>query len=166
MGLSIALRLAEAGTSVAVIEANTAEFRHCVKNRENDVYISKDQVYASNFGEGIYIYNLRTNERRPIVKQGAVDMYPFEVQAGNDIVAIRKQYPTLRIMGGINKLKISQGKVAIDKELDSKVPFMLSQGGYVPYYFDHFVHPDVSWEDFRYYRTRLREMIEADADKR
>jgi uroporphyrinogen decarboxylase len=99
------------------------------------------------------------------LEAGLTGMYPFEVQAGNDIVAIRKQYPKLQITGGLDKIKIGGGKAAIDQELESKVPFMLSQGGYIPH-FDHLVDPGVSWEDFRYYRKRLNEMIAADADKR
>jgi hypothetical protein len=31
-------------------------------------------------------------------------------------------------------------------------------GGYIPH-IDHHVHPNVSWEDFRYYRGLLRELI-------
>ncbi len=97
------------------------------------------------------------------LESGLTGMYPFEVQAGNDIVAIREQYPKMHILGGIDKIKISQGKAAIDKELESKIPFMLNELGYIPH-IDHLVHPDISWEDFCYYRKRLKEMIEADAD--
>jgi len=35
---------------------------------------------------------------------------------------------------------------------------MLKSGGYVPHV-DHQVHPDISWENFKYYRARLKEMI-------
>jgi uroporphyrinogen decarboxylase len=55
-------------------------------------------------------------------------------------------------------MEVAKGKEAIDKELDSKVPFMIQSGGYIPH-IDHLVPPEVSWEDFIYYRTRLREMI-------
>jgi uroporphyrinogen decarboxylase len=99
------------------------------------------------------------------LEAGLTGMYPFIVQSGNDIVTIRKQYPRLQITGGIDKIKIGGGKAAIDQELESKIPFMLSQGGYIPH-FDHLVDPGVSWEDFRYYRKRLNEMIAADAAKR
>jgi len=94
------------------------------------------------------------------LESGITAVFPFEVQAGNDIVTFRKQYPRLGILGGIDKMKISQGKKAIDEELDSKVPFMLRSGGYIPH-IDHHVHPDISWKDFIYYRTRLNEMIQA-----
>jgi len=36
---------------------------------------------------------------------------------------------------------------------------MLNKLGYIPH-IDHLVHPDISWEDFCYYRKRLKEMIE------
>lgn len=92
------------------------------------------------------------------LESGISAIFPFEVQAGNDIVSFRKKYPRLQILGGIDKMKIAQGKDAIDEELNSKVPFMLKSGGYIPH-IDHHVHPDISWEDFKYYRTRLNEMI-------
>jgi uroporphyrinogen decarboxylase len=90
---------------------------------------------------------------------GITALFPFEVQAGNDIVSIRRKYPRLQILGGIDKLKIAQGKAAIDEELNSKVPLMLRSGGYIPH-IDHHVHPEISWTDFIYYRTRLNEMIQ------
>ena len=92
------------------------------------------------------------------LESGITAVFPFEVQAGNDIVSYRQKYPQLQILGGINKMKIAQGKEAIEEELNSKVPFMLKSGGYVPH-IDHHVHPDISWEDFKYYRARLNEMI-------
>ncbi len=92
------------------------------------------------------------------LESGITGIFPFEVQAGNDIVSIRKRYPHLQIIGGIDKMEVAKGKEAIDKELDLKVPFMLQSGGYIPH-IDHLVPPEVSWEDFIYYRTRLREMI-------
>jgi hypothetical protein len=35
---------------------------------------------------------------------------------------------------------------------------MLKFGGYIPHV-DHQVHPDISWENFKYYRARLKEII-------
>ena len=93
------------------------------------------------------------------LESGLTGMYPFEVQAGNDIVAIREQYPKMHIFGGIDKIKISRGKAAIDEELEAKIPVMLDKLGYIPH-IDHSVHPDISWKDFCYYRNRLKEMIE------
>jgi len=93
------------------------------------------------------------------LEAGLTGIWPMEVQAGNDIVAIRKMYPQLQIMGGIDKIRISRGRESIERELESKVPFMLGAGGYIPH-LDHNAHPDISWPDFCYYRKRLRELIE------
>jgi uroporphyrinogen decarboxylase len=96
----------------------------------------------------------------PILLEGGVTgMYPFEVNGGMDVVAVRKAFPRLQIIGGLDKMKICSGPAAIDSELNAKVPFMLTQGGYIPC-FDHYVHPEISWQDFAYYRRRLNEMID------
>ncbi len=90
---------------------------------------------------------------------GLTGMNPFEVQAGMDIVKIRKKYPKFQIMGGLDKRKIALGKKEIDNELEKKIPFMLRQGGYIPVA-DHLIPPDVSWDNFVYYRRHLQEIIE------
>jgi uroporphyrinogen decarboxylase len=93
------------------------------------------------------------------MEAGVTGLYPFEVQAGMNVVEVRKQYPGLIIMGGLDKSRVAQGKQAIDEELDSKLPLLLPQGGCIPFC-DHLVPPDVSWEDFCYYRKRLNLYIE------
>jgi hypothetical protein len=92
------------------------------------------------------------------MESGITAIFPFEVQAGNDILAFRRNYPRLQILGGIDKMKIALGKAAIDEELKTKIPYMLKAGGYVPHV-DHQVHPDISWENFKYYRARLKEIM-------
>jgi hypothetical protein len=93
------------------------------------------------------------------LEAGLTGIWPVEVQAGNELLSIRRRYPRLQIQGGIDKLRIAGGRDAIDRELESKVPFMLEQGGYIPH-LDHLAHPQISWSDFCYYRRRLRELIE------
>ena len=88
---------------------------------------------------------------------GITGLYPWEVQAGLDIERIRNEYPKLIIMGGVNKMALAQGKDAIDKEI-SKVERMLGKGGYLPFT-DHAVPPDVSFENYRYFRDRLKAII-------
>ena len=100
-----------------------------------------------------------------LIEGGVTGMNPFEVQAGMDIVKIRKKYHTLQIMGGLDKRKIALGKEEIDKELETKIPFMLREGGYIPFA-DHIIPPDVSWNNFVYYRRRLKEIIERPGDFR
>lgn len=96
------------------------------------------------------------------LEAGLTGAWPIEVQAGNDLLEIRRRYPKLRILGGIDKLEIARGRQAIDRELDTKVPFMLARGGYIPL-LDHAAHPEISWADFRYYRQRLNALIEEQA---
>jgi uroporphyrinogen decarboxylase len=99
------------------------------------------------------------NSLIPLFMQaGVTGMYPFEVHCGMDIVKVRKQYPTLQIMGGIPKSEIVKGRTRIDEILEP-VEVVLKTGGYVPFA-DHFVPPDVSFEDFSYYRRRLNEIID------
>jgi hypothetical protein len=93
----------------------------------------------------------------PMMDGGVTGLYPFEVQAGMDVVEIRRDYPRLQILGGIDKKALAHGRAAIDAELARQVPVMLRQGGYVPMA-DHQVPPDVSWESYTYYRRRLAEM--------
>ena len=93
------------------------------------------------------------------VEAGVTGLYPFEVMAGMDVVRVREAFPRLQILGGIDKTALARGPAAIDRELETKIPFMLAHGGYIPHV-DHHVPPDVSWEDFAYYRRRLNELID------
>ncbi len=90
---------------------------------------------------------------------GVNGLFPFESQSGMDVVKIRKQYPQLLIQGGLDKICIAQGEKAIDAELDQKLPYMLSQGGYIPF-MDHLAPPDISWKDFVYYREKVNAYVE------
>jgi uroporphyrinogen decarboxylase len=82
---------------------------------------------------------------------------PFEVQAGCDVVAIKKQYPHIGLYGGIDKRAVAIGTAAIDAEL-LRVDPLLHQSGYIPG-LDHLVPPDVSLDNFRYFVERLREKL-------
>ena len=85
-------------------------------------------------------------------------IWPFEVAAGNDAVALRKKYGKDVIIGGtIDKRALIKGKEAIREEVMSKVPFLLEQGGYFPSV-DHLVPPDVTFENYCYYINLMREV--------
>jgi uroporphyrinogen decarboxylase len=85
-------------------------------------------------------------------------IWPFEVAAGNDVVALRKQYGRdLIIAGAIDKRALIKGKEAIREEVMSKVPFLLETGGYFPSV-DHAVPPDVTFENYCYYINLMREV--------
>jgi uroporphyrinogen decarboxylase len=92
------------------------------------------------------------------IEAGVTGIFP--VEAVNDIVQIRKNYPNLQIMGGINKKILFEGstKDKIDEEL-LKVKSLLNKGGYVPH-IDHAVSEDVTWDNFKYYREKLNHIID------
>lgn len=92
-----------------------------------------------------------------LLKCGVNGLLPFEVTGTMDLIKIRKDYPELKIAGGVNKMKLFGDKDEIDKELE-KVPHMLKTGGYVPFV-DHSVPPLVSWDNFVYYREKLNDII-------
>ncbi len=56
------------------LEAVPSEFVHHGRTEDDDIHMAQDQVYASNFGEGIAIYDLKSRERRATIKQDAVDI--------------------------------------------------------------------------------------------
>lgn len=97
-------------------------------------------------------------ELAPLFMEGGVTgVWPFEVQAGNDVREYRQRHPRLAMLGGLDKRAMAAGKAAIDQEL-AKVPDMLKHGGYVPAP-DHLIPHDVSWDNYSYFNFRLKELI-------
>ena len=84
-------------------------------------------------------------------------MLPFEQQAGNDLIELKKMFPELRMMGGFDKNTLYKGKEFISKELE-KMPELIKMGGFIPYA-DHDIPPNSSWENFKYYRNKLQDII-------
>jgi len=90
---------------------------------------------------------------------GVNALTPIEVQCGNDPITLRKKYgKRLVLHGGVDKRALARGKDAIRKEMESKVPWLLEQGGYFPGV-DHAIPHDVSFRDFCYYMELKRKMI-------
>jgi len=95
----------------------------------------------------------------PIFLEAGINgFYPMEVSAGMDITEIRKKFPSLKICGGIDKRALIAGKEKIKEELDNKIEYMLKQSGYIPF-IDHNIPPDVSLENFLFYREMLNRKI-------
>lgn len=90
---------------------------------------------------------------------GITGLYPMEVSAGMDVLRARKMYPKLQIMGGIPKSDIRLGKERINKILE-ETKILLKSGGYIPFG-DHLIPPEVPWEYFKYYRSRLNDLIDS-----
>ena len=93
----------------------------------------------------------------PVFMQHGINMmFPFEVQAGNDVREFRQHYPTLGIMGGLDKRALAASHVDVDREVQKAVD-MVRCGRYVPS-FDHLIPPDATWDNYRYAVARLRQV--------
>lgn len=79
---------------------------------------------------------------------------PVEVAAGNDIVALRKQFGrSMAYFGGVDKRAMARGGRSIEAEAERITP-VIRDGGYIPSC-DHGVPSDVSWKDYVYYTGLL-----------
>ena len=86
-------------------------------------------------------------------------IYPFEVQAGMDVVEVRRRYGRdLRLWYGIDKRALARGHEAIDAEL-ARVEPLMREGGYIPAP-DHSLPPDVPFPNYCYYMDRLWDTIQ------
>jgi len=97
----------------------------------------------------------------PLFVEAGVDgLLPFEVAAGNDILAVREAFPRLTIIGGVDKRPLAVGREAIDRELAAKLPAMFARGRYLPTV-DHHLPPNVPYDNFRYYLEACRRLYAA-----
>ena len=99
------------------------------------------------------------NQLIPLWLESGVNFFwPLECAAGNDAVELRKKYGKEAILGGnIDKRALLKSKDVIRQEVMSKVPYLLESGGYFPSV-DHFVPPDVPFENYVYLINTLREV--------
>lgn len=90
------------------------------------------------------------------VEAGVNMLWPFEVQAGMDVLEVRRAWPRqFAIGGGMDKRALANGRDAIDAEVKRVLPPMLEKGGYVPG-IDHSVPPDVPLADYLYFLELTR----------
>jgi uroporphyrinogen decarboxylase len=99
------------------------------------------------------------NQLIPLWLESGINFFwPLECAAGNDAVELRKKYGHDAILGGnIDKRALLKSRDVIHQEVMSKVPYLLETGGYFPSV-DHFVPPDVPFENFVYLINTLREV--------
>ena len=91
------------------------------------------------------------------VEGGATTIMPFEVQAGMDITAVRREHGlAFGIVGGIDKRALAESRDAIDAELERVLPFFVESGGYLPC-LDHTAPPNIPYASWMYYLRRIRE---------
>jgi len=84
-------------------------------------------------------------------------MFPLEA-AHTDAYKISDEFgKRVALRGYFDKKALIAGREAIDKEFERIIP-LFRRGGFIPHT-DHRVPPDVSWEDYRYYRMKKCEFI-------
>lgn len=101
----------------------------------------------------------RVDKLIPLWLEAGVNLvYPLEVASDCNPIAYRQQYGRdLRMIGGIDKRALRDGrsKVDIEREVERITP-LIRDGGYSPFV-DHAVPPDVPFEHFDYYMRLVRE---------
>jgi hypothetical protein len=90
-----------------------------------------------------------------LLREGISGVLPLERQAGVDGMRLRRQFPTLRMIGHYNKLVMNRGEPAMRAEFQRLLPLMRS-GGFIPSV-DHQTPPGVSLEQYRLYLRLLEE---------
>jgi hypothetical protein len=85
---------------------------------------------------------------------GLTGLWPFEVQAGMDVLQVRAQYGhNLGLGGGIPKYAVAEGGEAMRRAVDRVMP-LVEDGGYFPE-LDHAAPPDITWSKFCAYMEYL-----------
>lgn len=100
------------------------------------------------------------DEAIPLYLECGMDgMEPFEVAAGQDVVAKARQYPDLVIRGGIDKRLLRDGAdlALLDAELERIMVPMRERGGYIPTV-DHGIPPDVPLKHYLHFRAKMLEL--------
>lgn len=91
---------------------------------------------------------------RPLVpgflESGINCLFPYEVNSCVHPGELLDQYPgALRIMGGVDKMQLREGRAATKAYLESLAPYV-ERGGYIPFC-DHRCPPDVDPDNYLYY---------------
>ena len=98
---------------------------------------------------------------RPILKtfmdSGINCLFPYEVNSCTHPGELLDAYPNLRIMGGVDKMKLIEGPEAIKSYLESLLPYV-KRGGFIPFC-DHRCPPDVTQENYLYYLDLKEELF-------
>jgi len=87
-----------------------------------------------------------------LIEAGIDCMQPLEVKAGMDLLRIKKDFgQRLALIGGMDaRTLISNDRMQVREELDSKLPQAMAGSGYV-LQVDHSVPPQVRYETYRFF---------------
>jgi hypothetical protein len=100
----------------------------------------------------------RINELVPGWLEAGINcMFPLEV-AHTDAYALRSEFPSVLLLGGVDKIALIAGKQAIDAEMKRLRP-LVDLGRYVPCV-DHRVPPDVTYDNYLYYLEAKERLLE------
>ncbi len=101
------------------------------------------------------------DELIPVWLDGGITcIWPLEVAAGMDPVALRRKYgKSLGLIGAIDKRALAKDRKAIQEEVMSRVPFLIETGGFIPTC-DHAVPPDVPLGNYQYYLELIHRLAE------
>jgi uroporphyrinogen-III decarboxylase len=88
-------------------------------------------------------------------------MHPMEVASGMDVRETRLKYGTkVSFIGGIDKRQLALDRAAIDAEVIPKVRKLLESGGGFVVEVDHGIPPDISFDNYCYFRDLVRSLCE------
>lgn len=95
-----------------------------------------------------------------IIERGFNCLWAYEANPqAMDYRELRREFGRdLKLIGGIDLDVLRQGKDAIRREVEEKVPPLLADGGYIPM-LDGRVRADVSFENYVYYKRLLARLI-------
>jgi hypothetical protein len=81
---------------------------------------------------------------------GFTGCHPCEVKAGMDAGELRRQYPTLCLNGGIDKIAVAKGGRKLEQEFERRFKTAWELGRYTPG-LDHSAPPDIPWANMQHY---------------
>lgn len=85
------------------------------------------------------------------IEAGITCLYPLEVRAGSDPVAIRKKYGRdVAMLGGMSKFLLEKSDAEMEYEIEKQLGYLLPLGGYIPT-LDHLVPPHIPYHKFLHY---------------
>ncbi|MDP3061718.1 MAG: uroporphyrinogen decarboxylase family protein, partial [Chloroflexota bacterium] len=85
------------------------------------------------------------------VEAGADGLWIGQTAGVVDYVALRKAYPHLLLMGGLDSTVLARDEAAIQAEVDAKVPFLLASGRYLPFLDDN-PREHIPYRNYVFYR--------------
>jgi hypothetical protein len=111
----------------------------------------------------IIIFRTYANARSliPVVLEAGMNcLWAYETNSREmDYLDLRKEFGRdLRLIGGIDLDALRQGKDAIRREIEYKIPPLVAEGGFIPAA-DGRIREDVTFENYVFYREILKKYI-------